>query len=86
MRFTQDVWAAAAVAKTYPAWTIPTSGEVRVIGYIETKRFTVMLNTGLDAVAHVAQRRHKYTNITPLTGAMNVAITQGVLTGSYRYY
>lgn len=83
VRFTEDVWAAAAVAKTHPAWTIPTSGEVRVIGYIETKRFAIMLNTGLDAVAHVVYNTAANTyTVTPLTGVCDVYINQAGLTGT----
>ena len=62
-----------------PAWTIPSSGTVTVIGYIVTKRFTIWLNSGLDAAATVVYNTatDSYT-VTPLTtGDVTVVITQG---------
>lgn len=65
-------------------WTIPASGTVTVIGYIVTKRFTVWLNSGLDAAATVAYNTATDTyTVTPLTtDPINVTITQGAKTGS----
>jgi hypothetical protein len=66
------------------AWTIPASGTVTVIGYIVTKRFTIWLNSGLDAVATVVYNTaiDTYT-VTPLTtGDVTVVITQGSKTAT----
>lgn len=70
-------------------WTIATSGTVTVIGYIITKRFEVWLRAngsvtyGLDAAATVVYdtATDSYT-VTPLTGAIDVTVTQGAKTGS----
>lgn len=67
-----------------PAWTIPTSGTVTVIGYIVTKRFSIWLNSGLDAAATVVYDTVAGTyQVTPLTSAhIDVVVTQGALTAS----
>lgn len=80
----EPIWLQAVVNGTYPAWTIPASGTVTVIGYIKTKRFTIWLNTGIDAEATVAYNTatHQYT-VTPLTTAdIAVTITEGSLSAS----
>lgn len=71
------------------AWTVPASGTVTVIGYIVTKRFTIWLNAngtatlGIDAAATVVYDTVTDTyTVTPLTGAIDVTITQGAKTGS----
>ena len=67
------------------AWTVPTSGTITVIGYIKTKRFTIWLNTGLDAAATVVYDTVAGTyTVTPLTSnaVVAVTITQGALTAS----
>jgi len=78
-----------ALAGSTP-WTIAAAATITVIGYIKTKRFTIWLNTngtaikGIDAVATVAYNiaTDAYT-VTPLTtGGIDVAITQGVKTGT----
>lgn len=79
------------VAKTYPSWTIATSGTVFVGGYIVTKRFTIWLGglteaaagAGMTEAANVTYNTitGQYT-ITPLTGNMDVFIKQGNLTAS----
>lgn len=79
------------IAKTYPAWIIPASGSVKVIGYIKTKRFTIWLGglaeaavgAGLNEVATVVYNTTtgQYT-VTPLTGNMDVFIKQGNLIAS----
>jgi pimeloyl-ACP methyl ester carboxylesterase len=65
-------------------WTIPATGTVTVIGYIVTKRFSIWLNSGLDAAATVVYDTSAGTyTVTPLTSAdVTVAITQGALTAS----
>lgn len=80
---TEPIWLQAVADKTHAAWTVPTSGTVTVLGYIVTKRFTIWLGTGTDEVATVAYdtATGQYT-VTPLTGSMDVSITQGALTAS----
>lgn len=78
-----------ATVLSQPAWTIATSGTVTVIGYMVTKRFAIWLNAngtaalGVDAVATVTYNTatDSYT-VSPLTGAIDVSITQGAKTGS----
>lgn len=80
----EPIWLQAVVDGMYPAWTIPTSGTLTVIGYIKTKRFTIWLNSGIDAEATVSYdtTTHQYT-VTPLTTAdVAVTITEGSLTAS----
>ena len=71
------------INKTHAAWTIPASGTITVIGYIVTKRFSIWLNSGLDAVATVVYNTtiNTYT-VTPLTGEVIVVITQGTKTAT----
>jgi pimeloyl-ACP methyl ester carboxylesterase len=79
----KDIW--VPTAKAQAAWTIPASGTITVIGYIKTKRFTIWLNTGLDAAATVVYDTATGTyTITPLTSnaVVAVTITQGALTAS----
>jgi pimeloyl-ACP methyl ester carboxylesterase len=83
----EPTWSAAALAA--PAWAVPASGTVTVIGYIVTKRFSIWLNangtatTGIDAAATVVYNTATDTyTVTPLTGAIDVSITQGSKTGS----
>jgi hypothetical protein len=78
-----------AKVKAQAAWTIAASGTVTVIGYIVTKRFTIWLRSngsttyGLDAVATVVYNTATDTyTVTPLTGAIDVTITQGAKSGS----
>ena len=74
-----------AKIKSQAAWTIPASGTITVIGYIITKRFTIWLNTGLDAAATVVYDTVAGTyTVTPLTSnaVVAVTITQGALTAS----
>lgn len=71
--------------KSNVSWTIPVSGTIKVIGYIVTKRFTIWLNTGLDAAATVVYDTVAGTyTVTPLTSnaVMAVTITQGALSAS----
>lgn len=75
--------------KSASAWTVAASGTVTVIGYIVTKRFTIWLRAngstvyGLDAAATVVYNTATDTyTVTPLTGAIDVTITQGAKTGS----
>lgn len=80
---TENFWAVAHAAKSVSAWTIPASGEVRVLGYIVTKRFTIWLGNGQSEVAHVTYDTEAGTySVEPLTGSVDVVITQGVLTAS----
>lgn len=66
------------LAQNAPAWTIPASGTITVIGYIVTKRFSIWLNNGLDAVASVIYDTTTDTyTVTPLAGTPNVTIAQG---------
>lgn len=77
----KNIW--VPIVKAQSVWTVPTSGTVTVIGYIVTKRFTVWLNQGLTAAATVAYNTATDTyTVTPLTGSLNVTITQGAKSGS----
>lgn len=84
----EPTWSADILSRS--AWTIATSGTVKVIGYIVTKRFTIWLNAngtatkGIDAVATVVYNTTTDTyTVTPLsTGNIDVSITQGAKTGS----
>jgi hypothetical protein len=78
----ESTW--SAKIKSQAVWTIPASGTVTVIGYIVTKRFTIWLNTGLDAAATVVYNTATDTyTVTPLTtGDVTVVITQGVKTAT----
>lgn len=82
-KFSEVYWAQDAANRRYPAWTIAASGTVRVIGYIVTKRFAIWLGNGTSEVASVVYDTvaASYT-VTPLTGSMDVTITQGVLSAS----
>ncbi len=68
---------------TREAWTISSSGSLRIIGYVKTKRFAIWLRTtgttvyGLDAVADVTWGLvENHYSIAPLSGALDVSITQ----------
>lgn len=88
---TVDLWGTPLVDGTYTAWTVPTSGTVRVLGWMVTKRFRIWLGTttdegaggGLDEVADVTYdtATGEYT-VTPQTGACDVYIEQGGLTAT----
>jgi pimeloyl-ACP methyl ester carboxylesterase len=77
----ETVWAAKVLSQA--VWTVPASGTHTVIGYIVTKRYNCWLRArgttlyGLDAAATVAYggTPNHYT-VTPLTGAIDVTITQ----------
>lgn len=79
---TEATW--IAKIKAQEVWTIPASGTVTVIGYIVTKRFTIWLNSGLDAAAMVVYNTTTDTyTVTPLTtGNITVVITQGAKTAT----
>lgn len=81
-RTAESIW--IPLVKSTPAWTIPASGTVTVIGYIVTKRFTIWLNQGVDAAASVVYDTAAGTyTVTPLTtGNVTVSITQGALTAT----
>jgi hypothetical protein len=73
----------SVVAKAYPDWTVPASGTLEINGEIVTKRFSIKLRANgstiyrLDAAATVTYgiTPNVYT-ITPLTGAIDVVVTQ----------
>jgi pimeloyl-ACP methyl ester carboxylesterase len=76
-------------SKTYPVWTVPASGTLAVVGWLTTKRFSIWVRAngstpyGLDAAATVAYNTATDTyTVTPLSGAIDVSITQGAKTGS----
>jgi dienelactone hydrolase len=75
-------WKTQALALS--AWTIPTSGTVKVRGWIETKRFKITLSSNLeDESATVVYNTINGTyTVTPdsAEATMTVAITQGALT------
>lgn len=80
---TEPIWAAALAAKTYPAWSVPTSGAVKVAGYIKTKRFEITLGTRAEEAANVTYDTGTgQYSVEPLTGTMGVVITQGAQSAS----
>ncbi len=87
----EPVWLQEVADKSHAAWTVPTSGTLRVIGYCVTKRFEVWLGTttragaggGLDEVADVVYNTATNTyTVTPLTGVCDIYIKQDSLTGT----
>lgn len=70
----------AYLAGTYPAWTVPETGTLTVIGHVQTKRFSVWLRAvgseiyGVDAVAIVDYGVGSY-RIIPLSGSVEAKIT-----------
>lgn len=76
------------------SWIIPTEGEVRVIGYIKTKRFEIWLGSGDNprttfpggGIGHVAHVEYdtisRVYRVTPLTGTMHVQILQTDVNGT----
>lgn len=80
---TEDIWARPCIVKHQP-WTIPISGSLKVMGYIVTKRFSIWMNDGYDAVVDLVYDTEAGTYIvTPLTtGSITIEITQGSLSVS----
>lgn len=75
---TEDIWTPSVINTTHQDWSIPSSGKVRVSGWIKTKLFSIWLGTGVDDVADVSYDTSTNTyNVIPLTGAMTVTIVQG---------
>jgi pimeloyl-ACP methyl ester carboxylesterase len=84
LKNSEYLWIPSVLAGTYPAWTIPASGTIKVLGYIKTKRFTIWLDSGQTSSATVVYdtAAHTYT-VTPITTAnISVSITEGALTAS----
>lgn len=75
VRFTRDVWGPAALAAE--PWIVPTTGTMRVLGYLKTKRFEVWLGDGTEHVADLTYDTDAsaYT-VTPLTGEVEVTVMQ----------
>jgi len=81
LQIPEATWAADIVSRS--AWTVPASATHTVIGYIVTKRYQCWLKAngtatyGRDAAATVTYgvTPNVYT-VTPLTGAIDVTITQ----------
>lgn len=65
------------------AWTIPATGSVRVLGYIQTKRFSVWLGNGKNQVADLdydtTAGTYYFTGLT--SGSILASVTQGSLKG-----
>lgn len=70
----------AIAQATYPLTSLPSSGTLKVNGYLESpsRGLKIWLGGGTNEVADVTYNTatRSYT-VTPLTGAMSVAITQG---------
>lgn len=80
IRFARGVWGQVIREDQFPAWVIPASGEVRVLGYIVTKRFRIWLGDGTEHVASVVYDTTAGTyQVTPLTGTVTVSVQQGLL-------
>jgi len=90
LKNSEATWKVPILAGTYPAWTIPASDTVVVLGYIVSKRFTIWLRAngstvyGLDASATVVYNTATDTyTVTPITtGGIDVTIAQGAKSGS----
>lgn len=86
---TEANWLTAVAAKTYPAWTVPAAGTLRVCGYLVTKRFEVWLggttrySGGLSEVATLVYDTVAGTyELTSHTGTCDAYVKQGNLTGT----
>jgi pimeloyl-ACP methyl ester carboxylesterase len=81
VRNTEAIWAPGIAAKRHVPWTIPAQGTLRVRGYVVTKRFALWLGDGTDEAADVTYDADARTYaVTPLTGEMDVTLTQGTAT------
>lgn len=78
VRFTRDYWGPPILAQTYPQWSVGETGEMLIQGYLKTKRFEIWLGNGQEHVADLTYdtTADSYT-INPLTGSVEVSITQG---------
>jgi len=83
VRWTEDYWCPVVTKKVNPVWTIPVSGSIKAMGYLETKHFNIWLGDGTEHVADVVYNTStdSYT-VTPLTGEMTVTIAQGAKTAT----
>jgi len=83
VRLTREMWGPPILALDNPQWAVADTGSMKVNGYLVTKKFSIWLGTGVTDVADVDYNvtSGEYT-ITPLTGPLDVLITQGGLTGS----
>lgn len=76
LQYTEAYWASALTNGTYPAWTVPVSGTLAIAGYIVTKRFNLMLSTGLSEYGTVVYDMTARTfTITCATGAYTYTLT-----------
>lgn len=85
--YVESIWSAKILSQA--AWTIEEAATKTVIANMKTKRFEIDVNqTGSpawsqDAAATVVYNTATDTyTVTPLTGAIDVSITQGAKTGS----
>lgn len=78
VRHTRDTWGPPILNETVTPWTVSETGNARVIGYMITKRFEIWLGDGTEHVADLTYdtTTGEYT-VTPLTGEVEVTITQG---------
>lgn len=71
----ESLWVPGLVAKTLSAWTIPSSGTLKVAGYLDTKRFRMMLGTGIEEFGQVIYDMSARTfTITATTGAATFSL------------
>ncbi len=77
VRNSRNYWGPTILNGEIDAWTMPASGSVFVQGYMVTKRFSVWLGNGQEHVAELVYdtRKDSY-RVTPLSGAVEVSITQ----------
>ncbi len=77
-RHTRDYWGASILNNAVPSWIVPKKGDMLVQGYLVTKRFQVWLGNGQEHVAELTYdiEAGNYT-LSPLTGQVEVSITQG---------
>lgn len=77
-------WSPQGTNGSYPVWTVPTTATCRIMGYMETKRFSIWLGNGTNGVADLTYNTLARTyDVTPLTGSTPITITQdGVTTNA----
>lgn len=78
VRFTRDYWGPPIIEKQYPQWSVNEQDSMLIQGYLKTKRFEIWLGNGQEHVAELTYDVDTGTYlINPLTGAVEVSITQG---------
>jgi dipeptidyl aminopeptidase/acylaminoacyl peptidase len=72
----EPLWMPEVLAGTHPAWTVAASGTLKIAGYLETKRFTLWLGTGVEEFGTVVYNMTtRVFTITSDTGAADYELT-----------